>query len=78
MNGDVIVYIQHLCSENSNSRESMHLCAHLSDGMVNVFVRSEIILPQCNTVCILLLICSKSQPHDDPHGVETRSCMNTL
>jgi len=38
------------------------------DGMVNIFVRSEIVLPQCNTVCILLLIYSKSQPNDDPMG----------
>jgi len=31
-----------------------------------------------NAICILPLICSKSHPHDDPNGVETGSCMNSL
>jgi len=30
------------------------------DGTVNIFVKSEILLPQCSTVCILLLIRSKT------------------
>jgi len=38
--------------------------------MVNILVRSEITLPQCNTVCIVLLMCSKSWPDDDRMGLK--------